>query len=143
MEEFLDDSQKIIISYLTTIYQGDVNEPEAKEISEMMRITNNVERLGDSMENVSKSLERIYDNGIEFSDQAKKDLTDISEKVIEFLGLIINEMREKSDDFYQRALACEDMIDQMREEMRYHHIGSAAGWRMLRGYRSPVHRPSV
>lgn len=127
VEEFLDDSQKIIISYLTTIYQGDVNEPEAKEISEMMRITNNVERLGDSMENVSKSLERIYDNGIEFSDQAKKDLTDISEKVIEFLGLIINEMREKSDDFYQRALACEDMIDQMREEMRYHHIDRLRG----------------
>ncbi|MDT8377539.1 MAG: Na/Pi cotransporter family protein [Desulfotignum sp.] len=122
VEEFLDDSQKIIISYLTTIYQGDVNEPEAKEISEMMRITNNIERLGDSMENVSKILERIYDNDIEFSDQAKKDLTDISNKVIEFLGMIVDEMREKSDGFYQKALACEDMIDQMREEMRYHHI---------------------
>ncbi len=122
VEEFLDDSQKIIISYLTTIYQGDVNEPEAKEISEMMRITNNIERLGDSMENVSKILERIYDNRIEFSDQAKKDLTDISGKVIEFLGMIVEEMREKSEGFYQKALACEDMIDQMREQMRYHHI---------------------
>jgi phosphate:Na+ symporter len=122
VEEFLDDSQKVIISYLTTIYQGDVNEPEAKEISEMMRITNNIERLGDSMENVSKILERIYDNRIEFSDQAKKDLTEISDKVVEFLGLIIDEMREKSDGFYQKALACEDRIDQMREEMRYHHI---------------------
>jgi phosphate:Na+ symporter len=122
VEEFLDDSQKVIISYLTTIYQGEVNEPEAKEISEMMRITNNIERLGDSMENVSKILERIYDNGIEFSDQAKKDLTDISDKVVEFLGMIVDEMREKSDGFYQRALACEDMIDQMREQMRYHHI---------------------
>lgn len=122
VEEFLDDSQKIIISYLTTIYQGDVNEPEAKEISEMMRITNNIERLGDSMENVSKILERIYDSKIEFSDQAKQDLTAISDKVIEFLGLIVDEMREKSEGFYQKALACEDMIDQMREEMRYHHI---------------------
>lgn len=122
VEEFLDDSQKVVISYLTTIYQGDVNEPEAKEISEMMRITNNIERLGDSMENVSKILERIYDNRIEFSDQAKKDLTEISDKVVEFLGLIIDEMREKSDGFYQKALACEDRIDQMREQMRYHHI---------------------
>jgi phosphate:Na+ symporter len=127
VEEFLDDSQKIIISYLTTIYQGDVNEPEAKEISEMMRITNNIERLGDSMENVSKILERIYDNRIEFSDQAKKDLTAISGKVIEFLGLIVEEMREKSDGFYQKALACEDMIDQMREQMRYHHIERLRG----------------
>jgi phosphate:Na+ symporter len=127
VEEFLDDSQKVIITYLTTIYQGDVNESEAQEISEMMRITNNIERLGDSMENVSKILERIYDNRIEFSDQAKKDLTDISEKVIEFLGLIVDEMREKSDGFYQKALACEDTIDQMREQMRYHHIERLRG----------------
>jgi phosphate:Na+ symporter len=127
VEEFLDDSQKVIISYLTTIYQGDVNESEAKEISEMMRITNNIERLGDSMENVSKILERIYDDRIQFSDQAKKDLTDISEKVIEFLGMIVDEMREKSDGFYQKALACEDMIDQMREQMRYHHIERLRG----------------
>ena len=122
VEEFLDDSQKVIISYLTTIYQGEINESEAKEISEMMRITNNIERLGDSMENVSKIMERIYDNSIELSELAKKDLTDISDKVIEFLGMIVDEMREKSDGFYQKALACEDRIDQMREQMRYHHI---------------------
>lgn len=127
VEEFLDDSQKVIISYLTTIYQGDVNESEAQEISEMMRIINNIERMGDSMENVSKILERIYDNRIDFSDLAKKDLTDISEKVIEFLGMIIDEMREKSDGFYQKALACEDTIDQMREKMRYHHIERLRG----------------
>ena len=127
VEEFLDDSQKVIISYLTTIYQGEVNESEANEISEMMRITNNIERLGDSMENVSKILEQIYDNRIEFSDQAKQDLTAISEKVIDYLGLIVDEMREKSDGFYQRALACEDMIDQMREQMRYLHIERLRG----------------
>jgi phosphate:Na+ symporter len=31
-------------------------------------------------------------------------------------------MHEKSEGFYQRALASEDIIDQMREQMRYHHI---------------------
>ena len=59
VEEYLDETQKVIIKYLTTIYQGDVNEPEAKEISEMMRITNNIERIGDSMENVSKIIENL------------------------------------------------------------------------------------
>ncbi len=122
VEEYLDDSHKEIIRYLTTIYQGDVNEPEAKEISEMMRITNNIERLGDSMENVSKILERIYDSKIEFSEKAKDDLVAISDKVVEFLGAVVDEMKEKTEGFYQRALANEDLIDQMREQMRYHHI---------------------
>ncbi|CCK82392.1 Na/Pi cotransporter family protein [Desulfobacula toluolica] len=122
IEDHLDDSQKVIIKYLTTIYQGEVNEPEAKEISELMRITNNIERLGDSMENVSKILERIYDNKFEFSEKAKQDLVDISEQVDIFLGFIIDEFQEKTEGFYQKALAMEDLIDQMRENMRYQHI---------------------
>lgn len=122
VEEHLDATQKVIIKYLTTIYQGEVNEPEAKEISEMMRITNNIERLGDSMENVSKILERIYDNNIEFSDKAKEDLMAISEEVIVFFKMVISEMQEKTNGFYQRALAHEDRIDQMREQMRFQHI---------------------
>lgn len=88
----------------------------------MMRIINNIERLGDSMENVSKMLERIYDNKIEFSPEAKQDLIDISRQVDLFFELVIKEMSEKSEGFYQKALAHEDLIDQMRENMRYKHI---------------------
>ena len=122
IEEHLDDSQKVIIKYLTTIYQGDVNESQAKEISELMRIANNIERLGDSMENVSKMLERIYDNSFEFSGKAKNELVIISEEVDKFLGLIVDAFQEKPKGFYQEALAYEDRIDQMRENMRYQHI---------------------
>ena len=122
IEEHLDDSQKVIIKYLTTIYQGGVNEPEAIEISELMRITNNIERLGDSMENVSKILERIYDNEFVFSNKAREDLVTISDQVIQFLAFIIDELHEKTDGFYQKALAFEDSIDQMRENMRSQHI---------------------
>lgn len=122
IEQHLDDAQKLIIRYLTTIYQGEVNEPEAQEISELMRITNNIERIGDSMENVSKLLERIYDNKFEFSEQARQDLVDISEQVNRFMDLIVQELHEKTDGFYQKALAFEDLIDQMRENMRYQHI---------------------
>jgi len=122
VEEHLDELQKVIIRYLTTIYQGEVNESQAREISELMRITNNIERLGDSMENVSKILERIYENNFELSEQAKADLIAISDQVDYFFGLIIDQLHENQEGFYQKALACEDKIDQMRENMRYQHI---------------------
>jgi len=122
VETHIDDCQKVIISYLTTIYQGEVNEPEAKEISEMMRIANNIERLGDSMENISKMLEKIYDSNIRFSDEGIQDLVAISGKVNGFLDMIVDGMRETSPGFYENALAREDLIDQMRENMRSQHI---------------------
>ncbi len=122
VENHLDDFQKVIIKYLTTIYQGEVNGPQAREISELMRITNNIERLGDSMENVSKILERIYDNNFEFSENAKGDLVAIADQVDQFFGLIIDQFHDKAEGFYQKALAFEDQIDQMRENMRHQHI---------------------
>lgn len=122
VETYFDTTQKIIIKYLTSIYQGEVNEPQAKEISEMMRITNNIERLGDSMENVLKIVEKIRDNNIEFSETAQQDMVRISQKVDQFLEAVVNEMHEKTEGFYHRALAFEDTIDQMREEMRSQHI---------------------
>ena len=127
IEQHLDDSQKVIIKYLTTIYQGEINEPEALEISELMRITNNIERIGDSMESVSKLLERIYDNKFEFSEKAKEDLMAISGQVDQFMGLIAAEMHEKTEGFYPKALAFEDLIDQMRENMRHQHIERLRG----------------
>ncbi|MCG8637253.1 MAG: Na/Pi cotransporter family protein [Desulfobacterales bacterium] len=127
IETHIDDCQKVIISYLTTIYQGEVNEPEAKEISEMMRITNNIERIGDAMENISKMLEKVYDANIRFSDQAVKDLTDISRVANRFLDLIVDGMKDKPEGFYDRALATEDRIDRMREDMRSQHIERLRG----------------
>ncbi|MCG8568459.1 MAG: Na/Pi cotransporter family protein, partial [Desulfobacterales bacterium] len=122
VEEHIDACQKIIIRYLTTIYQGDVNEYQAKEISELMRITNNIERVGDSMENVSKMMEKVYASDFTFSTGARKDLLDIANQVDAFMQLIIAELTEHSDGFYKKALAQEDLIDQMRENMRYDHI---------------------
>ncbi|MCG8687130.1 MAG: Na/Pi cotransporter family protein [Desulfobacterales bacterium] len=122
VETHIDDCQKVIISYLTTIYQGEVNEPEAKEISEMMRITNNIERVGDAMENISKMLEKVHHADIRFSSLALKELTEISDQAGMFLDHIIDGMKEKSSGFYEKALATEDRIDQMREDMRSNHI---------------------
>ncbi len=122
VETHIDDCQKVIISYLTTIYQGEVNEPEAKEISEMMRITNNIERVGDAMENISKMLEKVHHADIRFSSLALKELTEISYQAGMFLDHIIDGMKEKSSGFYEKALATEDRIDQMREDMRSNHI---------------------
>jgi phosphate:Na+ symporter len=122
VEDHIDTCQKIIIKYLTTIYQGDVNEGEAREISEMMRITNNIERIGDSMENVSKMLENIYDHNIHFSEEAVHNLSSIAIEVDRFFELVIDALTDKPDDFFQIAAAQEDLIDQMREDMRYMHI---------------------
>ncbi len=122
IEEHIDNMQKVIIKYLTSIYQGEVNEEEAVEISELMRITNNIERIGDGIENVFKIIERIYDMDISMSKQALEDLHQISDEVHTFLQLVINELHGKTEDFFAKAKAQENLIDQIREKLRFQHI---------------------
>ena len=122
VEEHIDAMQKSIIKFLTKMYQGDVSETGAKEISEMMRITNNVERIGDSIESISKILEKIYDEELKLSDSAVVDLVAIADEVYKFVDLVLVNYVEKEEDFFQKANINEDLIDRMREEMREKHI---------------------
>jgi len=127
--------QKCITSYLTKVYQGDVNASEAKEISGLMRMTNNIERIGDSVENIALMIEDVIEDKIEFPDEAIVDINNISSQVSCFLDLIITSMQTAPNRFMEEAQNMEDNIDFMREEMRQAHIerlrkgqcGNAAG----------------
>ena len=121
-ENHLDSMQTAIITYLTKIFQADVNDSEAKEISSLIRMTNNIERIGDSVENIAIRTEDIAEEKIRFTPYALSDLKKISSLVTEFLNLVTEGMRHMPDNFMQRSQSLEDDIDVTREEMRQEHI---------------------
>ncbi len=121
-EDHLDTMQKEIILYLTRIYQEDVSENEAKELSSMIRVTNNIERVGDAVENLAEMTEDIIDKDIHFSKDALKDIEVISNQSIAFLILVTKGMQNKKANFMADAQTIEDNIDFMRDEMRNDHI---------------------
>ena len=121
-EEHLDAMQSAINHYLTKIYQGDVNAAEAKEISGLMRMTNNFERIGDSVENIAEITEDLLDDKAHFSEVAIDDIKTISNQVLSFLDLVIEGIQRKGADFMKQSQIMEDEIDYMREEMRQAHI---------------------
>ena len=122
VENHLDDMQREIVAYLTRIYQSDVSESEAKEISSLMRMTNNIERIGDSVENIAQAIEDLIENDLTFTERAKEDMDQLVEKVVEFMDLITASMRQVPPNFMHLADSIEDTIDAMREKYRDDHI---------------------
>ncbi len=122
IENYLDDMQREITVYLTKLYQSDVSESEAREISSLMRMTNNVERIGDSVENIAQATENIIENKIKFSSIATSDIRTISDCVDEFLNHVIRGIKIHEKDFMEKSKYLEDTIDSMRERMRQGHI---------------------
>ena len=122
VEDHLDDMQREITAYLTRIYQSDVSESEAKEISSLMRMTNNIERIGDSVENIAQAIEDMLESDLIFTEDAKHDLNQLVEKVGAFMDLITSAMRQRPSNFMTLADSIENTIDAMREKFRDDHI---------------------
>jgi phosphate:Na+ symporter len=122
VENHLDDMQREIVAYLTRIYQSDVSESEAKEISSLMRMTNNIERIGDSVENIAQAIEDMIETHLIFTDRAMADLNQLVEKVGEFMELVIAGMHQPPANFMNRADSLENAIDAMREKFRDDHV---------------------
>ena len=121
-EEHLDVMQKEIIAFLTSIYQGDVSADVAGEISNLMRITNNIERVGDAVENLAKRTEDLIENNIPFTPEAQADVKKIATQVMGFLNLVNEGLQTDTPRLFQKAELLENIIDQLREEMRHAHI---------------------
>ncbi len=122
IENHLDAMQKEITAYLTRIYQSEVNESEAKEISSLMRMTNNIERIGDSVENIAQLMEDYLENDLKFTPAAMTDINKISGQVTNFLNLVTKGMQNHNENFMNEADSLENSIDHMRENMRQNHI---------------------
>ena len=122
VENHLDDMQREILAYLTRIYQGDVSESEAKEISSLMRMTNNIERIGDSVENIAQTIEDMIEGNLSFTDMAMTDLYALVDKVVEFMDLNTTAMRQRPANFMIQADKLENAIDAMREKFRDDHV---------------------
>jgi phosphate:Na+ symporter len=122
VENHLDDMQREIVAYLTRIYQSDVSESEAKEISSLMRMTNNIERVGDSVENIAQAIEDMIEGNLTFTERAMADLDQLVDKVAEFMDLITSAMRQRPSNFMNHADSLENAIDAMRERYRDDHI---------------------
>ena len=123
-EQHIDDMQQAITTHLTRIFQDDVNPAEAKELSGMMRMTNNIERIGDSVENIALIFEDMIEDNISFSDNALEDINTISRQAVTFLIFVKGAIQRKPNDFWRDAQILENNIDIMREEMRDMHIES-------------------
>ncbi|MCB2147037.1 MAG: Na/Pi cotransporter family protein [Deltaproteobacteria bacterium] len=122
VENHLDDMQREIVAYLTRIYQSGVSESEAKELSSLMRMTNNIERIGDSVENIAQAIEDMIESNLTFSEQAMGDLNKLVDQVAAFMDLITSAMRRRPANFMNQADKLENSIDAMREKYRDDHI---------------------
>jgi phosphate:Na+ symporter len=120
-EDVLDNLQKEIVDFLVRVMQQNIVVEESKEITSLLRMTNNIERIGDELEDIAEALDAMIEDKLFFSEQAILDYVAITAEAKEFLELVLEGIQKNGKEIMPEAVRLVESINHMTEEMRLSH----------------------
>jgi len=120
-EDVLDNLQKEIMDFLVKLMQQNIVVEESKEITSLLRMTNNIERIGDELEDIAEALDTMIQDKLFFSEQAILDYVAITSEAREFLTLVLDGIQKNNKEIMFEAVRLVESINRMTEEMRLSH----------------------
>jgi len=121
-EDALDILQREITQFLVRVMQGQISPEESREVRSLIRMTNNVERIGDATENIAKLLEELIEQDLYLSDEAMKEYDRISNEARRFITLVVYAMRQEDKEIMAKAQEFLRKIKLMEDEMKENHL---------------------
>jgi phosphate:Na+ symporter len=120
-EDVLDNLQKEITDFLVKVMQQNIVVEESKEITSLLRMTNNIERIGDELEDIAAALENMIEEKLYFSEYAIADYVTITSEAREFLQLVLNGIKIENGEIMSEALRLVNNINRMTDDMKASH----------------------
>ena len=115
-EEITDQMQVEISNYLSECSKHELSVQSSKDSSDMIRIVNELESIGDSTFNLFLITEKMDQSS--FTDEMKGQISDLYTVVKEFLlwnhKFISNDIRQMTSSDLKKSIEYENKIDEMR-----------------------------
>ena len=121
-EDKVDKYEDRLGSYLVKVSSLELSVDDNVEITRLLHIINDFERISDHAVNVLQSAEEIKDKGIEFSGEAKSELGVMINAVTEIVSLAYESFVHKNLDSAIKVEPLEEVIDELRETIKSQHI---------------------
>ncbi len=121
-EKNADNYEDMLGTYLVKLSGQQITEAESAEVSKMLKVIGDFERISDHSVNVLESAEEIKDKGIELTDTAASELKVLSAAVEEILDTALVAYMENDLKAAGDVEPLEQVIDGLRERMRDNHI---------------------
>lgn len=122
-EEITDRIEIEIGDYLSKISEEDLSDTSSKHVRSMLSINNDLERIGDIFFQISKSLERKENDRIWFTPEQRNNLLQLFSLIDEaFVVMNENLTKEYLKSDLNKAIACEQKINEMRNSLRSSHL---------------------
>lgn len=121
-EEVLDAYEDDIGTFLVKVAALSLSDKDSRRTGRMLHSIGNFERLGDHALNLVDSAKEIKEKNVVFSDAAYKELTVLTDALIEIITLTAKCYTENDTVLAARVEPLEQVIDRLTEKVRRRHI---------------------
>ncbi len=117
-----DHYEDVLGTYLTKVSRNQVTEDDSSEISKLLKVIGDFERVSDHAVNVLESVEELKEKGIEFSSKAKKELSVLCSAVSEILDMTLVAFENNDVQTALLVEPLEQVIDSLKTTLRDRHV---------------------
>ena len=118
----VDVYEDVLGSYLVKLSSQSMDERDSHEVTKLLHIIGDLERISDHSVNLVDSAEEIKDKSLIFSEEAKAELDVLYAAVTEIVTITEEALTTSDLELAARIEPLEQVIDDLRDDVKIHHI---------------------
>ena len=122
IEDKVDNLEDAIGSYLIKVSAQATDPADSEQITKLLHIIGDYERISDHAVNIVESCEELRDKKIAFSDEANREISVLREAVKEILDLAYTAFIENDLVAAAKIESLEQVVDDLRDKIKLNHI---------------------
>ena len=109
-------------TYLVKLSHKDISEADSHSLSIMLHCIGDFERISDHAVNIMESAQELYEKGLKFSENAKKDLEVLGQAVEDIVNTAYEVFDKQDMKLAEKIEPLEEVIDELSKEVKRRHV---------------------
>lgn len=122
LEDKADKLEDAIGSYLVKLSGCSLDTQDAIQVTKLLHIIGDLERISDHSVNIVESAEEMRDKKLSFSSQATKEMTVLRIAVNDILDITGKAFSENDVNLATEVEPIEEVIDELRDQIKLNHV---------------------
>lgn len=121
-EDSVDKYEDALGTYLVKISARPLTEQDSHEVTKLLHIIGDFERISDHAVNISESAQEMFDKKLEFSESAKNELSVMISAVNEILNVALDAFCDGDLNAAFHVEPLEEVIDTLNNRLKKRHV---------------------
>lgn len=121
-EDTIDKMEDKVNNYLVKLTDCELTDQESKQVTHLLRVVSEFERVGDYSINLIECAEMLRDKEVSFSEKAMRELYAITDAVQEIIDMALTAFENNDVDLSRKIEPLEETIDTMEDTLKFRHI---------------------